>query len=267
MKLIKILTFYLLFIILTINAVHAAIDEEKEEQKSSKEYRSIIFISVGMALGVTADDFFKEYHNELSGKVKEFSLSTKYGVGTKFEFFKGIRICLLADYFEAKLHDGYTEQVSSGGQNGERIISQKMIIKTIPLFLSIEAVPFRMQFRTYQGIGVGAAYSDIRWQENISSTIINDKRTGGLHYDDITFYPAIRVYAGIELGFDKYFKNSFLGCLVFEVNYSYINRKVNIFEKISSQFEKKPSAWNDKFDLITGYLGFNLGITFNFSNK
>jgi hypothetical protein len=119
------------------------------------------------------------------------------------------------------------------------------------------------QFRTYAGAGVGANFGSIIWKENISSNIPYDTRYGGSHFDKLTVDPAIKLYTGLELGFDKENEDDYLGSVFFELAFFKIFRYEKIFADVYEQLDKPSDKILQSYGLATNYISFNIGVSFN----
>ena len=222
---------------------------------------------MGPVLGATSEKFFYNYNNILKGFETEFEFTPSIGGGVKFELFKGCRLGIDGSFYNARLVDGYWLTMISGTDTTRALFNEDIDINTQPIIVSFEIVPYYTQFRTYVGIGFGLTFSTIKWKENVYSDLPLDKRKGGLLFDESNVSSAFRCYTGVELGFDKRRSSSFLGSLIIEARYTYIGRSVNIFDKLSKQFEEPPLEWNSGILILPGYICLNLAISFNYNKS
>ncbi len=259
--------YYLIFfIILLPGCLIANGGSKKDLDYNYKQFNSIIYITAGLVLIAESEDFFEHYKGILGGKKGEFTNYPLGGIGTKFQFWEHYRIGLEAEFCFTQLTDSYIQEAVTVDEKIIRSISQDIKITSIPLFFSFEFVPLNQQFRTYTGIGIGAVFSNITWNELLSSDI-SEKRHGGEHYNENSIFPAARLYAGLELGFDKDETENFLGSFIIELKYTMMFRKLKLFSGIANQFDELPENINNSFTILPGYLGLYIGLTFNFDRR
>lgn len=233
----------------------------------TKNYNTV-YISVGYPLATGAIEFIDVYKNIFGGKKDQFQDEINIGIGTKIDLSDAFRLGLSVNFFHSQLIESYKQKEQNPFDSSKfnlRSLSQSFEFETAPVIATIEFVPYNQsQFRTYSGIGVGVTFSSGQWREKIVETYPNDYRSGGIHYEEKAVYPTFRFLTGVELGFDKRSKDSFLGSLILEIRYTYIMRDVDIFKEVKKQFENSIPALNNSYGILKGYLSINLGISFNF---
>ncbi|MFH1052161.1 MAG: hypothetical protein V1779_14680 [bacterium] len=232
-----------------------------------KQFNSIIYLTAGYVFSAGSKDFFTNYRKFTGGKKNEFVFFPLGGVGTKFQFWKGYRVGLETEFFYTQMKDAYIEELPGYDKKDQRTISQDFSFKSFPSFITFEYIPLQQQFRTYTGIGLGVVFSEITWNELLNSSVPFDKRQGGEHYNEFGIYPSGRIYAGLELGFDKYETENFVGSFIIEVKYTAMFRNAAIFKEIAEQFEQIPEGINEEYSILPGYLGLYMGLTFNFNRR
>jgi len=261
MTLVKCKYFFLLFFLLNFNSSFSDIVKPNDNIKA---FKSIIFLSVGMPFATESKDFFKHYVSILGGAKTEFNAFPIFAFGTKFQFWETLRIGIASEIFYAQLNDPFMQVVKTIDDKGIRSITEKFDINSIPLLFTIETIPLEQQFRTYYGVGLGVVFSNLKWEEILTSTFPFDKREGGVHFDETNIYPAFRIYTGVELGLDKYMIKNFVQSITIEAKFTYFVRDMNIFKEIAYQFDKKPENIYDSVTILPGYIGLYLGLIFNF---
>jgi hypothetical protein len=224
------------------------------------------YLMAGYLSSLHSAEFFEIYDNYLDGLANRFKPSINLGAGTKFEIADRLKLALAGNYFFATLKDSY-DQIVEFPEPGTRSIAQEIKVESIPLILSLEYIPYDAQFRTYFGGGGGICFGNIMWNEVVASDIRRDPRTGGEHFAENNVFPAMRFLAGVELGFDKYNRQTLLGSLIIELRYNHIFREVDFFRKIKRQFESPPEAFDRPVGLITGFLELNAAVSLNFNTK
>jgi hypothetical protein len=161
------------------------------------------------------------------------------------------------------MRDDYEEKVNLGYTKGTRNIAQDFGITSRVFLAIIEYIPIISQFRTYAGAGVGANFGSIIWKEIVNSDIPYDTRYGGSHFDKLSVDPALKLYTGLELGFDKENEDDYLGSVFFELAFFKIFRYEEIFADVYEQLEKPSGKILKSYGLATSYLSFNIGVSFN----
>lgn len=181
-----------------------------------------------------------------------------------------LRVGVSVEAYRARFQDNYqqtTEQSNAFGEKvpGFRSIYQDFTVKVLPVFATVEVVPVRAQFHTYAGMGVGAAYVAMYWNESVRYSNPSDKRKGGLYVDEVRVVPAARLYAGIELGFDRIGeKPSLLNSLFVETRYSFIPASLPLLQRIAPQMDSPPAGWDAPVGVQTGGFSLAMGITLHF---
>jgi len=227
-----------------------------------------IITSVHLTAGYTAannnsSDFFEVYQDELNGLKKDFIFPALAGLSVKVKYPENIRFGLDCHYQFIDMKDNYEEKVNLGYTGGTRKIAQDFEITTRVFYAIIEYIPIISQFRTYAGAGIGANFGSIIWKEFVKSDIPYDKRFGGKHFDKLSVDPAIKLYTGLELGFDKENEDDYLGSVFFELAFYKIFRYENIFADVYQQLEKPSEKILQSYGLANFYLSFNIGVSFN----
>ena len=238
-------------------------DTQSKLTPDYKQYRSIAYFTVGFLTSSSGEDFIKEYQNVTGGSFNDFDAFTVIGAGLKFQIYDTYRLGIGGDYFRGRSYEGFAQQLVNPIIN--RSITEDIIINSAPVIFSIEYIPYNDQFRSYFGAGVGFDYSNIEWEESVSSDFANDRRTGGTVYSANLFSPAFRLLTGIELGFDKPNQDYLLSSLIMEVRYTYVNRSAKFFSQYASQFKTDPGNINESITMMPWYLSFNIGLSINFT--
>ena len=191
------------------------------------------------------------------------------GVTFRAEPIQGIRFGVSGEYFKGHFSDHFSQLAYSPVDSalvGFRSPSETIDFKAVPLLLTVDLVPSANQFRTYSGIGIGLSLGHIRWEEAMQSTVPNDKRVGGVVYDESVISPAGCIYAGLELGFDKKSKDDNLVLLTIEARYTYVGMSAPMFKAISSQFFRPPDSWQKNYLIGASSFSLQIGLSFQSPN-
>lgn len=255
---------YFLIVFLFLLNFNSAFPDVVKPNHNTKKFKSVICIMVGLPYATESEDFFKHYVSILAGAKREFKPYPIFAFGTKFQFWNKIRLGIASELFYAQLNDPFIQEVKTIDDKGIRSITEKFDISSIPLFITVESIPLEQQFRTYFGLGLGIVFTNMKWEEILSSTFPFDKRQGGIHYEGTYIFPAFRIYSGLELGLDKYMIKNFVQSIVIEAKFTYFVRSINIFKEIAYQFDEKPKNIYDSVTILPGYIGLYIGLNFNF---
>ena len=266
MAIYRILIIFLIFAV-SFDYINADGGSLEDLDYNYKQFNSIIYLTAGYVFSAGSKEFFNSYKKYMAGNKSDFIYFPLAGVGTKFQFWQKMRIGFETELFFTQMKDAYIQELPGYDKKGYRAISQDFSFKSFPSFITVEYIPQQQQFRTYSGFGVGVVFSEIIWNEVLSSSDPLDKREGGEHYNEINVYPAGRFYAGLELGFDYDRKENFVGSLILEVKYTMMFRNISIFSSIANQFDEIPDGINDELSILPGYLGIYAGLTFNFNRR
>ena len=257
--------FLIIFIILAHNNLFTQVGGLENLEYNYKQFNSIIFIHLGYPFIAESQEFFEYYMSVLGGVKEEFKFYPIGGIGTKFQFWNHSRVGIEAELFFVQLNDSYIQEVVNIDEKIIYSITQDVKVTSIPAFITYDFIPNNQQFRTYAGGGLGAVFSTIVWNENLSSTDPYDKRKGGEHVNETNIYPAACIYTGLELGFDKNKTKNFVGSFTIDIKYTYMFREEALFSVIAEQHNKKPEKINEIFTILPGYLGLYIGLTFDFN--
>ncbi|HYF04411.1 MAG TPA: hypothetical protein VEC36_13590 [Patescibacteria group bacterium] len=234
------------------------------------DYMLIVSGSVGAVFGVGGYEFAQEYNNPftIGGQGQSFDVPLNIGGTAKFAFSK-LRYGLAGDFSKAVMPDNYSQAVVVLKNNqldtlGFRDVSSNLSVSSIPLLVTVEFMPVEAQFSTYVGLGAGIAFNSVFWSESLASSVPADPRKGGVYIDESQITPAGRVYAGVELDFDKRrTSHSILGSLLLEVRYTYIPVSAPLLKEFA-KLPGAPSAWSEDFRIGGSGLGINIGVSVEF---
>lgn len=255
----------LIIIIIVFLFVSAELTATEVQNVSTKRnFKSLVFVSMGMAFSSGSTDFFSIYNNEFSGSKRDFKQTPLIGFGTKFRF-GNFRAGIQAHVLNSRLQDFYEDYVDEGELSGYRQHGQNIEFTDIPVIGTLEYIPYIGQFRTYVGGGLGFMLRKFEWFESVKSGIPLDRRTGGTHYEDIDIIPFFKLYSGLELGFDKKSEDTFLGSLIIEASYNYSAGGADIFKSARRQFVPAKPKLKDRYNVLPGYIALTLSVTFNFN--
>ncbi len=257
----------ILFLSLLLNFNILFAEESRKTTTTPPDKELNFLFSIAYLMGGNSPDFFDFYRNELLGVSKEFRLSPSFNFGLIVDLTDFSSILLIAELNRAAINDSYNEIISSG-HAGVRNITQNFDIFSLPVTLNYKFHPIFSDYFTYVMVGLGVAYNHIKWEESVYSSIQDDIRKGGLHYNNTSFSPIIKLSSGIELKFDQKSEKKFLRSFFFEFSYNFFFRSADIFSKVINQFYNKKEGFTKQYTILPYYFGLNLGLYFslNFVN-
>lgn len=264
MNIVKIQLIALSIMIMAYSVIHA--EDLTKAKKDTNRINTTLAIYAGYLMGSGSTDFFASYKANFAGNKTSFDLSPEPGLHLRFELNENHRIGVNLSYYSSKISENTFQTVYSGEDIlGGRNLSHDFHITTLPIMATYDWIPYTGQFRTYVGGAAGIAISSIKWDERLGTSIPNDNRTGGVHFDESQVIPALRIYTGTELLFDRNRYNKFKAGIVIEVAYTYIHRSANIFSKVSEQFIEMRQGINDNYFINSSYLSLNFAVIFEFT--
>lgn len=223
---------------------------------------------IGFQFGLKTKEFFENYRYALGVKNPDFAPPFTLGTALKVDLGTW-RLGIDGEYFNAnidELQDVAVRNLPDTTVRGSRKLSESVSLRLIPLLLTAEFIPIQAQFRTYIGMGAGIGMARMTWTEKVTSTVANDSRTGGSLVDDSKTVPALRLYGGVQLGYDRMRSgSSHFGSLIIEARYTYMPYTVAAFRKIAGQFSAPLPSWNNEFTIGASALSLQIGVQFNLS--
>ncbi len=220
--------------------------------------REMAYVTIGGVFGASSANFQEDYQNIIGGNSLDFRDSPALGGGLKFWLEDHYRLSVSADFFDSKSSDAYTEFDSLSIGTVTRDIYNEFNISSIPVVVSLDYIPVEQQFKTYASVGAGVLVSSVNWTEKVNSNRASDTRIGGVHYDATDIFPLVRGALGMELDFDQSVVGNIIGNLTIELRYTYMFRKVDMYNNIKNQLGDESSQLENSVELIPGYLSLNL---------
>lgn len=223
---------------------------------------------IGSKFNLGNSTFFREYSKAFHTN-NIFMVQPVFGVTLSAEPLSRIRFGVSGEYFAGHYSDFFTQEAFSPIDStlvGNRSLSESISFRAIPIMATIDVIPSTNQFRTYSGLGIGLCIGHIRWEEKINSNVRNDRRIGGVVFDENLVSPAACLYAGIELGFDKRKKDDNFVSLTIEARYTFLGMSAPMFKNISQQFYNTPENWKDNFSIGASAFSLQVGLSFQSPN-
>jgi hypothetical protein len=235
----------------------------KCEQKY--KYNQSVYFLLGYPAGPNAEDFFNIYHKYVGGSNDDFRVTPIVGVGTKFTLKKTYKVGLLFYYYQSSFKDNFVQKILPTPESNERWVSEDLVINSYPLFVTFEFNPYlKSQFNSYYGIGLGCNFGNVDWTETVIVSEPGDRRKGGVLVNESTYSLVGRAYVGLELGFDKKSRKYLLGGLIFEAAYVYDSRRIDMFDKLYTQFFVKHEEFKNKYPMIPGIFELSMAVSLVF---
>lgn len=236
-------------------------DFNTKQEKQAEGVHTELHIRLDFKAATYTSNFFDIYQDLFEGVKNRFDETPAVFVGTKVYINKQFRAGAFGGVSQTNLSDSYYRE----NDGIARSYNQDIKIRNLPIYGIFEYVPYYTQFKSYLGAGFGININNVYWEENIGSSLKGDLRVGGINYEQTHITPMITFQTGMELGFDKFGKRSFLGGVIFEVKYQYTFRKLDIFHKVKDQFSPViPDELNSAYSMGAGYICLSVGVCFNY---
>ncbi|MGE5479209.1 MAG: hypothetical protein ACM3U1_02130 [Chloroflexota bacterium] len=229
-------------------------------------YNSTIYLSAQNIYGLSAQEFFDDYRQYLGGVKTELKYAWSIETGFKMQFWKSFRIGACVSAFRGKFLDQYNTTATVGENVFKRFHKQDFEFLNTPILVTGEFIPYSSsQFRNYYGLGAGISIYEIKWKETVHSDKPFDKRAGNYKTTENGGAPTIRIFTGTELQFDKkWYEKFFTASLMFEAEYTYAFRNVDIFKNAKKGMPEE-SRLKSSYSMFPGYFGIAAILSFNFN--
>ena len=222
----------------------------------------LVNLRVGPEAGLSASDFFRVVEQTTGASSMSFSAPVCYHAALKVR--RGV--------WAAGIDAGYIETTASGFGDvdvysaripdlyvGMRSSNHQVKIESIPIALCVEYNPSTSQFREFVGAGIGASFTNVRWNEEVSSTVVGDRLQSGLRFARRAPVPLARISAGVELCFDNYFHRS-AGSILVELSYTYAPNLVTPFASLPESDTRFIDRQSDKLSIGAGAVRLLIGL-------
>lgn len=222
----------------------------------------LINLRAGPEKGLSATDFFAALEQKTGASSMAFSAPVCFHAALK------LRRGALAAGIDA----GFIN--STAAANGEvdvyssripdlfvgiRRTNQVVSIESMPVALCLEYSPSSSQFREFVGIGIGASFTSVTWNEDIVSTVAGEDLQSGVRLAQRSLVPLARVSAGMELCFDNYFHRS-AGSILVELSYTYAPNIIAPFASLPESDTRFIDRQSDKLSIGAGAVRLLIGL-------
>jgi hypothetical protein len=238
------------------------------ESENSKQVQTAYCVQIrgGIQLGLSGKAFIDKYVNYLSvPESPNFDTPFSYGITLTMD--RGnIRYGLDVERFTTgfKQSAEVTVRDASNSVVGKRSLSEDLSMSFIPTLAYVEFAPVLAQFHTFYGLGAGVNFASLNWTEKVSSDILGDTRVGGTLVSESKVIPALRLYTGIHLGYDRQRSGKdHFGSLVIQLRYTYMPYTTQPFARLGLQEPRALAQNNEEFTIGASSLALQLGIEFN----
>ncbi len=254
---------YLIFIVFCTNFVFAANTEGNNKADTVKYLQTTFTFLIGFPFPSQSKGFKDVYMNTLKGINTYYPPSSLLTIKFQLTYNRFLKLGVLWENFSTEFRDNYTHYFTIVGENIYRTYNQRLDIRTSPLLLIAEYSPALTPYKSYVGMGLGVSFDKIYWYQTVNSNLSNDVRKSGEIYNDSPISPAIKLYSGVLLNFDKKHVRDFLGAVHFELSINYVYRSLNIYEQLTKQYVSPPKEFYERYLILPFYLSLSGGISFN----
>ncbi|GEM_PF-2426519 len=252
---------FVIYCLLLFTATHVK-SEIVLDRFTEDKFKPIIFVGIGWDLGQNADKFIELYSKGFGGNKQEFSASPTVLVEYKSWIMSKMRLAIASSFVKYSFFDEFWTL----GTYITRSHTNEISFNRVPIMLKVEFIPHDKQFRSYAGAGVGVLLQHTKWRETIRSSFALDKRVSSTHYNELGIIHGLNIYSGLELGFDEYPESFFLGSLIFQLDYCYFPKKMDIFKNAKKVLDEPSPLLNRKVRIFESYFNFSVGLSFNLLN-
>jgi hypothetical protein len=218
--------FRLLLVVITLSLPHIPLvptlfaqepDEEVPPLDSSTAQirevtagRGLDVISIGAEVVASpgGGEFFREYQ-QLGGVVDALDPFLAPTLTGRFAIGRSIRLIVYSAYISASFVEIYNsmrlrpDDSSSPGDPVAAII-EDFSIQSFPILAGLEYSPIQSQFSSYVGLLGGLAVVSGNWQTSVRTFAPGEFYRPTVNLSGLSVSPAVRVYTGVDLRFDRY---------------------------------------------------------------
>jgi len=141
-------------------------------------------------------------------------------------------------------------------------VTQNIEVATIPVMLTLDLYPARRQFTGFIGLGLGVAFGNILWSEEIQTSRLPGARKSGTRYEGSLIAPLARIRTGVSLGFDGSAAAKSATGIRVEVGYTFAPFRDTFF---AGQFESfavpPPERLRQDYVIDAGGVSIEVGIS------
>ena len=228
-------------------------------------------ISIGMEFVPSPGEgsFFQQY-GRLGGKVTELDGFVMPTLTIRLASRGDLRVVMAGGLAHGSFVDVYGVRDSSeGGQAGMASLVEDFAAMAVPVMVGLEYTPIRSQFSSYVGLMGGGAINSVTWTTETPEQTFSDFYRPTTNLKGLSFSPAFRIYAGVDLRFDRYLsgRSPFRGIFL-EGSYFVLPVARDYFGAIRSGGRGLPRVPDaDGASMNLGGLTFTLGINLQYARR
>jgi hypothetical protein len=228
-------------------------------------------ISLGMEFVTSPGDgsFFDQYLR-LGGKANELSGFVMPAVTIRLASRNALKVVMWGGFAHGSFVDIYGVRDSSeGGRPGSASLVEDFTVTAVPVMAGLEYTPIRSQFSSYVGLTAGGAINSVTWTTATQEQTFSDFYRPTTNLKGLSFSPAFRIYAGVDLRFDRYLsgRSPFRGIFL-EGSYFVLPVARDYFSAIRSGGRGLPRVPDaDRASMNLGGLTFTLGVNLQYARR
>lgn len=235
----------------------------KEKAETSKFIEATLTFLVGFPFVSQSKEFTDIYKTYIGGTNDYYRPSALLGGRLQAEITESFDIGFMAEQFSVSIRDRFVISTLYFDDSITRQFNELIDVTQLPLLIFTEYVASKNMYNSYVGLALGVSYDKIYWHEEIKSNLSSDIRSTSDIFNRTLYSPAMKLYSGLKLNFDKKSKHDFLGAITFEASFNYIYRRIKIFEKLNKQYPKTVEEFTKTYFFLNNYLTLTAGISFN----
>jgi hypothetical protein len=214
--------------------------------------------------------YFEEYQ-KLGGSTSSLDPALAPTLGVRLKLSDYLRLV----FFSSWIRSGFTElyEVYSPASLDPpvephvlAVVTDEFTVSAVPLMGGLEIRPVVSQFTSYVGLSAGLAFTSAEWTTEVRAISPSEFFRPESNVDGIGFSPALRLYAGMDLRFDRFFsgRSAFRG-LYIEAAYVFLPVSRDYFTEIRPQARGVPEIpADDSATVLLGGLSITLGLNLQF---
>ncbi len=242
-------------------------------QRASEVPFDLDVVSLGLEFVTSPGegDFFAGYR-QLGGITQQLSGFMMPTASLRIAAWRNLKIVISGSYASAGFVDIYGVRDTLNGtvvRPGGASLVEDVSVMAVPVTAGVEFTPIQSQFSSYVGVAVGGALNDVTWSTTTREQTFSEFYRPTTNLKGLGFSPVFRIYAGVDLRFDRYLsgRSAFRGIFL-EGSYLMLPVARDYFSAIRSGGRGLPRVPNsDGASMNLGGLTFTLGINLQYARR
>lgn len=219
--------------------------------------------------------FFESYQR-LGGSAGGLDATLAPSVAVRLKLSETLRLVIHTMWISTGFEESYYLSRASDTIMGFAIegpafalVEERFSVLAVPLMGGVELRPVTSQFSSYVGASIGAALVSNDWTTEVQDLAPSTYSRPRTNVDGVVFAPVGRLYAGMDLRFDRFFsgQSAFRGIFL-EAAYTLIPLRRDYFTEIrrGSRGVDDPPV-SDASSISAGGLSITFGVNLQFARR